>query len=115
MAAANEITLTEEERVELERRAGKLTLAYRDVQRAKIVLYAAGGLSNVEIAERLEMCSKVVGQWRRRFDADRLDGLSDQPRSGRPGRFSPGPDRRSQGGRVRAAQRGCAAVAPVGR
>lgn len=113
MAVANEITLTEEERVELERRAAKLTLAYRDVQRAKVVLYAADGLPNVEIAERLEMCSKVVGQWRRRFDADRLEGLSDQPRSGRPGRFSPGADRRGEGGRVRAARAGRAALAPL--
>src|SRR5215211_7044233 len=59
MASAVEITLSEEERVELERRAAKLTLAYRDVQRAKVVLYAADGLSNAEIAGRLEMCSKV--------------------------------------------------------
>ena len=114
MAAAFEITLSEAERIELERRAGKLTLAYRDVQRAKIVLYAADGLSNVEIAERLEMCSKVVGQWRRRFAADRLEGLSDQARSGRPRRFSPGADRRGQGGRLRAARPGRAAVAPLG-
>src|SRR3954468_23706127 len=64
MASAVEITLSEEERVELERRAAKLTLAYRDVQRAKIVLYAADGLSNAEIGGRLEVCSKVVGQWR---------------------------------------------------
>jgi transposase len=46
------------------------------------VLYAAEGLSNVQIAGRLEMCSKVVGQWRRRFCEQRLDGLHDQPRSG---------------------------------
>ena len=114
MAAAVEITLTDAERVELERRAGKLTLAYRDVQRAKIVLYAADGLSNVEIADRLELCSKVVGQWRRRFAEHRLEGLNDQARSGRPRRFSPGADRRGQGGRVRAARPGRAALAPVG-
>ena len=41
MASAVEITLSEEERCELERRAAKLTLPYRDVQRAKVVLYAA--------------------------------------------------------------------------
>lgn len=86
------------------RRAAKLTLPYRDVQRAKLVLYAADGLSNTEIAARLEMCSKVVGQWRRRFAAHRLVGLADQARSGRPRRFPPGADRRGQGGRVRAAR-----------
>lgn len=115
MARAVEITLTDEERVELETRAAKLTLAYRDVQRAKVVLYAADGLSNAEIASRLEMCSKVVGQWRRRFAQQRLDGLRDQARSGRPRRFSPGAGRRGQGGGVPAAQRRRPAVAALGR
>ena len=58
MATAAEITLSREERLELERRAAKVTLSYRDVQRAKLVLYAADGVSNTEIAARLEMCSK---------------------------------------------------------
>ncbi len=104
MASAVDITLSTEERLVLERRAGKLTLSYRDVQRAKIVLYAAEGLSNVEIASRLQMSSKVVGQWRRRFCEQRLDGLQDQPRSGRPRRFPPARGRAGQGDRVRAAQ-----------
>jgi hypothetical protein len=90
--------------VALERRAARLTLPYRDVQRAKVVLYAADGMSNVQIADRLEMCSKVVGQWRRRFHEQRLAGLEDQPRSGRPRRFPPGRGRAGQGDRVRAAQ-----------
>jgi hypothetical protein len=112
---AAEIILSSQERCELERRAGKLTLPYRDVQRAKLVLYAADGLANVEIAGRLEMCSKVVGQWRRRFAAERLAGLVDLARSGRPRRFPPGAGRRGQGGRVRATRSGRSAVAPVGR
>ena len=95
------------------RRAAKVTLPYRDVQRAQLVLYAADGLSNIEIAARLEMCSKVVGQWRRRFSADRLAGLVHQARSG-PRRFPPEADRRGQGGRLRAARDGRAALAPVG-
>ena len=104
MASAVEITLSAEERSELERRAAKLTLPYRDVQRAKLVLYAAEGLSNTEIAGRLGMCSKIVGQWRRRFREQRLEGLRDQPRSGRPRRFPPGRGRAGQGDRVRAAR-----------
>ncbi len=43
MASTVEITLSGEERCELDRRAAKLTLPYRDVQRAKVVLYAAEG------------------------------------------------------------------------
>src|SRR5204863_5916445 len=100
MASAVEITLSESERLELERRAAKLTLPYRDVQRAKVVLYAAEGLSNVEIAGRLGLCSKVVGQWRRRFRERRLEGLEDHPRSGRPRRFSPGRGGPGEGDRV---------------
>src|SRR5512132_174373 len=109
MASAVEITLSEEERSELERRAAKLTLPYRDVQRAKVVLYAAEGLSNVEIAA-LEMCSKIVGQWRRRFHQQRLAGLDDLPRSGCPRRFPPARGRAGQGDRLRAAQDPWAAV-----
>ncbi|MEO6859471.1 MAG: helix-turn-helix domain-containing protein, partial [Solirubrobacteraceae bacterium] len=113
MRLAVNITLSDEERLVLERRAVKLTLSYRDVQRAKVVLYAAEGLSNVEIAGRLEMCSKVVGQWRRRFCEHRLDGLHDQPRSGRPRRFPPARGRAGQGDRVRAAQNARVAAVAV--
>jgi hypothetical protein len=112
---AVDIRLTDEERVELEARAAKLTLAYRDVQRAKIVLYAAEGSSNVEIAARLELSARVVGQWRRRFAEHGLVGLEDRARSGRPRRFSPAAGRRGQGGGVRAVQPGRAAVAALGR
>ena len=45
-----EIVLSAEERRELERRAACYTLPHKVVQRAKMVLYAAEGLSNVEIA-----------------------------------------------------------------
>src|SRR4051794_13663140 len=97
MASVVEITLSQEDRCELERRAAKLTPPYRDVQRAKVVLCAADGLSNAEIAGRLGMCSKVVGQWRRRFGEQRLAGLQDRPRSGRPRRFPPRRGRAGQG------------------
>ena len=49
-----EIVLSAEERRELERRAACYTLPHKVVQRAKLVLYAAEGLSNVEIAARLD-------------------------------------------------------------
>jgi len=113
MGGAVEISLSAQVRGELEARAAKLTLAYRDVQRAKIVLYAADGVSNAEIARRLEMCSKVVGQWRRRFVEHGLEGLADQARSGRPRRFPPGAGRRGQGRGLRASGRGRAAVAAL--
>lgn len=96
------IELTDVERGELEAIAGRLTAPFRTVQRARIVLYAAQGLTNVEIAARLDTTPEVVAKWRRRFRSDRLAGLRDKPRAGRPRRFPPGGSGAGQGGRVRA-------------
>src|SRR3954464_2423513 len=97
------IELSEDERVGLERTARAEKLPFQDVQRARIVLYAAEGLHDTEIAARLDTSPGLVGRWRRRFAEHRLDGLRDKPRSGRPRRFPPGAGRRGQGDRVRTA------------
>jgi len=60
------------------------------VQRARIVLYAAQGVHDTEIAARLDTTPGIVGKWRRRFAEQRLEGLRDKQRSGRPQRFPPG-------------------------
>ena len=52
--------------------------------RARIVLAAADGLTNKEIAAKLDICAHTAGVWRRRFARDRLDGLYDEPRPGAP-------------------------------
>ena len=83
------ITLTKQEQEELEARARKHTAPYREVLRAKIVLLAAQGLSNDVIAARLDISRQVVSKWRKRFAVARLPGLEEQPRTGRPARFSP--------------------------
>jgi transposase len=101
--ARHRVELTGEERSELERIARAEKRPWREVQRARIVLYAAEGLSDVEIAARLDTSVGVVGRWRRRFCEERLEGLGDRPRAGRPRRFSPGAGRRGEGGRLRAA------------
>ena len=101
--AQHRITLTGEERAELTRRARAEKLPFQDVQRARIVLYAAGGMADTEIAVRLDTTARIVGKWRRRFFHDRLEGLKDKPRAGRPRRFPPGAGRRGQGDRMRAA------------
>jgi Winged helix-turn helix len=111
--SAQEIVLEEAERRELVHRAACYTRPHREVLRAKLVLLAADGCPNAEIAERLGMSAKAVGRWRGRFQEHRLEGLADHARSGRPRRFPPSADRRGQGGRVRAAERGRSALAPV--
>ena len=60
------IELSEEERRALQRIAARYSSPYREVMRAKIVLYAAQGLSNEEIASRLDP-RQVVSKWRKRF------------------------------------------------
>ena len=94
------IELTPEERAELERRARRQTATRREVFRARIVVLAADGLRNDEIAERLGTVRTTVSRWRKRFFEDRDAGLADRPRSGRPRTFSPSGGRRDQGPRV---------------
>jgi transposase-like protein len=91
------IDLTKRERAELEALSRNYTSPYRDVVRAKIVLLAGQGLGNNRIAARLDMPRQIVSKWRRRFYIQRLAGLEDQPRSGRPASFSPRGHRSNQG------------------
>ena len=83
------IELTRAERKELAARTRKYTSSYRDVIRAKIVVLAAQGLSNDVIAARLDTPRQIVSKWRKRFCLARLPGLEEEPRGGRPARFSP--------------------------
>jgi DNA-directed RNA polymerase specialized sigma24 family protein len=94
------IELTPEERSELERRARRQTATGREVFRARVVVLAADGLRNDEIAERLGTVRTTVSRWRKRFFEQRDAGLRDRPRSGRPRTFSPSGGRRDQGPRV---------------
>lgn len=83
------IVLSREERNELEHREVKYTLPYYHVVRAKIILLAADGFSNDDIAARLDMRREIVCKWRKRFFDQRLAGLEEQPRPGRPRVFPP--------------------------
>ena len=78
------IDLSEAERETLERWARRPKSAQALALRCRIVLLAAEGLSNQEIAHRLSLHPVTVGKWRRRFCKHRLDGLQDEPRPGKP-------------------------------
>jgi transposase len=94
------IMLTPEEKVRLEKIARKYTSPYRDVIRAKIVLYAASGFRNDEIAARLDTPRQIVSKWRKRFFGQRLEGLDELSRGGRPSVFSPRYRRQRKGPRL---------------
>ena len=88
------IVLSSAERTRLEATARKYTSPYRDVIRAKIVLYAAAGLDNDDIAARLDTPRQIVSKWRKRFYQERIAGLEELSRTGRPALFSPQSRRR---------------------
>src|SRR5438445_7893150 len=94
------IRLTREERGQLQSRARRYTSPYCEIIRAKIVLLAAEGLSNDVIASRLDTPRQIVSKWRKRFALARLPGLEDEPRGGRPARFSPQRRRSGQSSRL---------------
>ena len=78
------IVLTEDERAELEGWARRRNSAAGLALRARIVLAAADGGSNSELAVRMGISRSTVMRWRNRFVQDRCDGLLDEPRPGRP-------------------------------
>src|SRR3984893_7637742 len=85
-----ELVLTAEERAVLERFTNRRKTAQALALRARIVLACAEKAqpSNQVVAERLHVNQATVGKWRRRFVAERLDGLLDDPRPGAPSKIS---------------------------
>jgi transposase len=65
-----------------------------------MILLAAEGLSTDEIAIRLDIRREIVWKWRKRFFEQRLAGLEENPRPGRPRVFPPGGRRPRQGSGV---------------
>jgi transposase len=82
--SAVRIELDEAERCELEVRTRRRKISRADAMRAEIVLLAADGATNLAIAEQLGVTRVTVATWRKRFAANRLDGLADEPRPGAP-------------------------------
>ena len=78
------LVVSREERQTLDSLAHRSRTAPQLARRARIVLACADGLDNKVVARKLRMTPQTVGRWRRRFVADRLDGLYDEPRPGTP-------------------------------
>ena len=81
---AVQIVLSEAEREQLEAWTRRRTSAQALALRSRIVLLAAEGSKNAEIARCVGVSRPTVTKWRSRFAAERLDGLVDEPRPGRP-------------------------------
>lgn len=79
-----EIALAEDERRDLTALVRRRKTEQFLAQRARIVLLAADGLTNAAIAREVGTDNHTVGRWRKRFAADRMDGLYDEPRPGAP-------------------------------
>jgi transposase/transposase-like protein len=82
-SAPAEVILSESDRDELEHVIRMKTSEQRNVLRARIVLLAAGGSSDLAVAERLQVNRHTVRLWRKRFCEQGLAGLQDTPGRGR--------------------------------
>jgi transposase len=78
------LILSDDERQKLETWAARPKSTQRLALRARIILACAEGVDNTDVATRLRVNTVTVGKWRKRFLADRLEGLADEPRPGAP-------------------------------
>lgn len=81
------LELDEEVQDELERRVRALKTPHRERRRAQVILECAKGTSLRQIGLKIGMDQHKVGEWRKRFLLEGIDGLNDKLRSGRPRRI----------------------------
>jgi transposase len=82
------LELTPTEKQALQQTVRRRGAGHLEVLRAKVILWAAAGLSNTEIVWRTHLSAPTVGKWRQRFLQNRTAGLSELPRSGAPRRIN---------------------------
>lgn len=87
LGTATPIELSKQESEILSQWSSSVTTEHRLVERARIILLAAEGLPTREIARRLRTRPARVSKWRTRFAEQRITGLSDSPRSGKPAKY----------------------------
>lgn len=91
MRTASVTELTDEQRQQLQRWARSSTVSVRLARRARIILLAAEGMDNHQIAGEVSVGRIQVGRWRKRFAQNGLSGIeADLPRSGRKPRINAG-------------------------
>src|SRR5258708_6029640 len=89
MRIAPAISLSPDQRAALQQQARSRSLSARAVERARIVLLAAEGRQDKEVASMMKIAPKKVSRWRKRFLTLGMAGLErDAPRPGRTPRIS---------------------------
>lgn len=82
--AADEVVLSDDERAFLQTQVRRHKAARSLSDRCRMILLCAEGLQSKEVGAQLGIHEHTVGKWRRRFVKDRIEGLSDEYRPGRP-------------------------------
>ncbi|MBL3619028.1 MAG: IS630 family transposase [gamma proteobacterium endosymbiont of Lamellibrachia anaximandri] len=86
MNSAVAIHLTPQEQTALQKNIRSRKTPIRLIERSKIILFAAEGLSNIEIAEKLDISAHKAGRWRNRYAKHRYTGIEKElPRGGNQG------------------------------
>ena len=85
---ASALQITDQQRIDLEARARSRAIAQREVQRAKVILLAAEGVPNYEIASRTGCSQPTVRLWRSRFSEGGVAGLEEREGRGHPFTYS---------------------------
>jgi transposase len=78
------LILSSDERAYLERQVRRHRVARSLSERCRVILRCADGLPSKSVASELGVHEHTVGKWRRRFLTDRIEGLLDEARPGRP-------------------------------
>ena len=78
------LTISDDEHDELHSWLRRRQMPAAEQQRARIILLSTQGLSDAQIGERAGVSVETVGKWRKRFERARIEGVTDEPRNGRP-------------------------------